>query len=736
VRSSWLDPRWLAITTMLASACGPITDGTAAQPIEVQGNVMDPSPALTFTQVARAVGIDRSKEPASAGTYSPTGTLAYGGWLADLDGDARLDYYAVNHGQWPHLSGLFVNSGAGGFGKNLFTVSLQPSSESWPSMGTSNEVSFVGDLTGDGRVDFFFKGWSGIGVMCANRGVVSGPDWTGPGYTCFGTTDALAFADVNGDGRIDILALSPSGFDTYAAHYSHTGAYLWRLNNGTPNLQTWPTTQSFLALRVTDPSSPSPPFVDLNGDGIPDKIVGIPLPSGSRGTYGTLTAGKQVYLGQPSGSYALQSATGLEAATEPITRIEDVNDDGCLDLGTDQTGYRDNQSWYVQDKAGASCSVTFTFTPRTAFPYYPGSKRYTVDIDNSGLLSKVVIIHKGYGNNDGRPGGVTIYRKLPDGTYTAIPPVQSGININGTYSSEFYADNLSPGDWNDDGRLDLAGTGTSTIADTDSGFALWTSGLATTNGWIKVSLPTVTGFFTGSATLEVFDAGFVGDPAHRVTPSRTLHAGRVWASQVYHLGIGTRTAVDVRVTFPGGEQTVRAGVVPGSRITIEPIPGLPPVAVATASPTSASVGQPVSFDGSASSDPDGSIVQYAWAFGDGAGASGASASHAYASAGAFVAKLTVTDDDGATATAAVTILVVDTTPPTVGLGSSVFTPSVSEDVVKVEWYLDDVLSATAIAPPFSYALSLTPVSGSHTLRARAYDAAGNAADTAPLLLQK
>jgi len=173
----------------------------------VIGGQTDPNPNITFTQVGRTVGIDRSNEPASAGPFNSSGTLAYGGWLADLDGDARLDYYAVNHGQTPHRSGLFINNGAGGFGENLFTVSLQPSPAAWPNMGNSNEMRFVGDLTGDGRVDLFFTGWSGLGVMCVNQGVVQGSDWTGPGYLFFGTTDALAFADVNGDGKIDVLGM-------------------------------------------------------------------------------------------------------------------------------------------------------------------------------------------------------------------------------------------------------------------------------------------------------------------------------------------------------------------------------------------------------------------------------------------------------------------------------------------------------------------------------------------------
>jgi subtilisin family serine protease len=54
-----------------------------------------------------------------------------------------------------------------------------------------------------------------------------------------------------------------------------------------------------------------------------------------------------------------------------------------------------------------------------------------------------------------------------------------------------------------------------------------------------------------------------------------------------------------------------------------------------------------SFNGSASSDTDGSIATYAWTFGDGSTGSGATASHTYA-AGTYTVTLTVTDDDHAT----------------------------------------------------------------------------------------
>ncbi len=56
------------------------------------------------------------------------------------------------------------------------------------------------------------------------------------------------------------------------------------------------------------------------------------------------------------------------------------------------------------------------------------------------------------------------------------------------------------------------------------------------------------------------------------------------------------------------------------------------------------------FDGSGSSDPDGSIVSYEWDFGDGATATGDSASHTYSAEDTYAVLLTVTDDGGATDT--------------------------------------------------------------------------------------
>ena len=76
-----------------------------------------------------------------------------------------------------------------------------------------------------------------------------------------------------------------------------------------------------------------------------------------------------------------------------------------------------------------------------------------------------------------------------------------------------------------------------------------------------------------------------------------------------------------------------------------PTSNAPPVASFTSACTALSC----TFDGTSSTDADGSITGYAWTFGDGATSTASAPTHAYATAGAYSVTLTVTDNLGATA---------------------------------------------------------------------------------------
>jgi PKD repeat protein len=70
------------------------------------------------------------------------------------------------------------------------------------------------------------------------------------------------------------------------------------------------------------------------------------------------------------------------------------------------------------------------------------------------------------------------------------------------------------------------------------------------------------------------------------------------------------------------------------------------------------IGEIVQFDGSSSSDPDGTITSYDWDFGDTNVGTGVSPTHSYNAEGTYTVTLTVMDDYGATDSDTVTITVI------------------------------------------------------------------------------
>lgn len=113
----------------------------------------------------------------------------------------------------------------------------------------------------------------------------------------------------------------------------------------------------------------------------------------------------------------------------------------------------------------------------------------------------------------------------------------------------------------------------------------------------------------------------------------------------------------VRITDPFGNTLWSPQ---SNTVTVTTGTNAPPTAAFTATPN----GLSVAVDGSASTDPDGTIQTYAWKFGDNATATGRTASHTYAVSGTYTITLTVTDNAGATNSATKTTTVAGNAAPT------------------------------------------------------------------------
>ena len=152
-----------------------------------------------------------------------------------------------------------------------------------------------------------------------------------------------------------------------------------------------------------------------------------------------------------------------------------------------------------------------------------------------------------------------------------------------------------------------------------------------------------------------------GTSSYQQTP---VHSALATAHSMALGGLQPDTLYEYRVQSSDAAGNV-ASSSPDSTFTTVAV-NEPPVAGLTAVPTSGTAPLAVSFDGSSSSDPDGTVVAWAWDFGDGSSGAGSAASHTYSTPGAYVTTLTVTDDRGGSDSGTVSILVNEPpTPPTI-----------------------------------------------------------------------
>jgi len=125
--------------------------------------------------------------------------------------------------------------------------------------------------------------------------------------------------------------------------------------------------------------------------------------------------------------------------------------------------------------------------------------------------------------------------------------------------------------------------------------------------------------------------------------------------------------VTLTVTDDSGVPSVQPPL-PAATTTATIAANLPPTADPNG-PYTGSTGAPVTFDGTDSIDPDGTVVSYAWDFGDGEIGSGPTPSNTYATAGTYTVTLTVTDNAGVTDTAtAMADITVANQPPVADAG--------------------------------------------------------------------
>jgi plastocyanin len=166
------------------------------------------------------------------------------------------------------------------------------------------------------------------------------------------------------------------------------------------------------------------------------------------------------------------------------------------------------------------------------------------------------------------------------------------------------------------------------------------------------------------------------------TPSVTDTFSGVFDSGLNHW-FGSYTP---RTNDPGGLWSL---VVSGSDTSSPPNSGSgqkpvtlqdrPPIASFTTTPSSAPTATALTFNGTASYDPDGTVVSYSWDFGDQATGTGSVVTHSYAYARTYTVTLTVTDNGGVMGSTTSQVVITDR-PPVVSFNPSPATVNTGQSV--------------------------------------------------------
>jgi hypothetical protein len=252
--------------------------------------------------VVNAQGVSVFFNDGSGGLLAPvsfaTGTAPAWVALGDLNGDGKADLAVANQGasNGSELVGgdvaVLLNMGGG-----TFVAANYPA-------GASPEAVAMADLNGDGKADLAVASGTGVSVLLNNgNGTFGAPVSYGSGTNPF----SVAAGDLNGDGKIDLAVASRAG----------AASVLLNIGNGT--------FAAAVNYTYTSTFHNIGPVVigDLNGDGRPDL---------ASGTYTDPCSAVAVLLNQGDGVFGAPFYVPASNSSPSSVTLGDLNGDGKLDL--------------------------------------------------------------------------------------------------------------------------------------------------------------------------------------------------------------------------------------------------------------------------------------------------------------------------------------------------------------------------------------------------------------------
>jgi hypothetical protein len=516
------------------------------------------------------------------GAASPT--------LADVNGDGKLDIVVPLHSS--NSVGVLLGNGDGTF-QTAKTYNT----------GFDNPLSVaVADVNGDGRPDLLvanaFGATSIMGTVAVLLGNGDGTFQPEVSYASGGyLTNSIAVADVNNDGKLDIVVASwcPD------SNCSSNGVLGVLLGKGDGTFEPAKTYDSGSGI------ADSVVIADLNHDGRLDLVVA----NGCRST-ANCVANKEVavLLGKGDGTFQAAVTYGSGGFIGLSIAVADVNGDGKLDLlvaNACSTGACADTDTTIGVLLGNGDG---TFQP--AVPYDSGGKTansMTADMNGDGKLDLVVGGCGDTNSCDHNFGNVALLFGNGDGTFQPATTYFAGIDAAGA---------LAVGDLNGDHKPDVVIAHLCTVCspvanDGMVGVMLNNYGAPQTTTSLVSSKNPVTfrQMVTYTATVAGQSGGTLSGTvtfADANTPIATVTLTSNKA--VYSTSYKQFGSHPITASYSGAFRTAE-----GSRsVMVTESVLLPSTTTATTSGSPTFVGQPVTFTATASSSygpiPDGELVKF------------------------------------------------------------------------------------------------------------------------------
>jgi hypothetical protein len=295
-----------------------------------QGLAFAPRPGVGNAQrvsAARSQGEKAaSAAPDSGGvSFLPAVTYGSGGYvaqsirIADLNADGKLDIVVADWWDTNNVGvvGVLLGNGDGTF---------QPA-VTYKTGGAPNYSLVVADVNGDGKPDLIVSSCAASASTCGSaQGVVSvllgNGDGTFQHALSYGSGAPVgahvAVADVNGDGKPDLIATNYQG----EANGDGTVAVLLGNGNGT--------FQSPVLYDSGAPGANGLTVADVNGDGALDLLVANGCFSYCTGGLESLTV-LSVLLGNGDGTFQPPATYATSGKNSGWVSVADLNGDGKLD---------------------------------------------------------------------------------------------------------------------------------------------------------------------------------------------------------------------------------------------------------------------------------------------------------------------------------------------------------------------------------------------------------------------